>query len=101
LTISPGPPSGPPTPHPESAGFSRYGTNELIHCPGTRPDRRHTPRGDRRSSTRPCGHSFGRVVSGAVLVRIQPTSGPESAVVVSCPNCTARVEFAWIASEAA
>ena len=76
--------------------------NALVICPGTKPDRRHTQRGDRREGPpRPCGHSFGRVVSGQVYVRLQPRAIGAAQIVVSCPACSARVEFLTVAAEAA
>lgn len=89
-----------------SLEWALYHTNALIRCPGTRPDRRTEIRGDRRTASRPCGHSFGRVVSGSVAVRLllrlnahdRPNEAP---IVVLCPSCSAQVEFLTVAAKAA
>jgi hypothetical protein len=108
MTISTGPHDGPPSPDdPGAAGRLRwacYTTNHLVLCPGTKPDRRTHPRGDRREGpARPCGHSFGRVVTGYVYVRalLGPAVQPASRMVTVCPDCTAHIEFDYRAAEAA
>jgi RNase P subunit RPR2 len=41
------------------------------------------------------------VVAGTVSVRLQSKALSESQIVVSCPQCSERVEFLTVAAEAA